>query len=238
MGSLSNLFKYKKQIDIMDIDNPEKVAQKVWIRLLGDEDLKESYRWARIVSAHKRKVLRDETSVEYLDETAQLEGAEVETLIAIILAANENVFETEAQAVVERKDLPKIEEIAVQPDAPQLEEQERLDQMIEEIEKEYEQSLKDYVETKLNESRAALKEMPYDDVVKLAKKDLSNIQALDAFVTELNEQKAYRGTYDDEACKVRSFDSIEDFKSANSLLKAQVIEEYGKLEVRGDDIKN
>lgn len=238
MGSLSNLFKYKKQIDIKDIDDPEKVVQKAWIRILGDEDLKDAYRFARIVSSERRMALRDEKSSEYRDETAQLDDAPLEGLISVILAANESMFANEATAVVEREDLPKIEELATQPDAPTLEEQERLDTLIREQEEKYKTALEDYVNTKLAEIGESLTKMERSEVVKMAKKDLSNIQALDAFVTELNDQKGYRGTYDDEECKIRSFDSIDDFKSAHTLLKSQIIQAYNDFEIGNDDVKN
>lgn len=236
MGSLSDLFKYKKEIEIKDPDTDE-VIQKVWIRVLGDDDLKEAYKWARVASSQKRANLRDVNSIEHKDEIAQLDGVPQENLVSIILAARETDIANEASVVVIREDLPKLEDITSRPDAPSLEDQERLDRLTEEIETQYQAKIQDYIDTKLAEAGAKLMELPLEEVLVLAKSDLANIQALEAFVNELNDQKAYRGTYDDKPCKIRSFDSIEDFKGAHSLLKLQIITEYNKLEMGSDEVK-
>jgi len=236
MGSLSDLFKYKKQIDIIDPDTGE-VVQKPWVRVLGDDDLKEAYRWSRIASSEKRAKLRDIGSVEYRDEIAQLDGVPKENLIAIILAAREQEFSNEANITVVRKDLPKLEDITERPDAPSLEDQEKLDRLSAEIDAEYTTEIQEYINTKLEEVGNILLDKPDDEVISLAKSDLANIQALDAFVSELNDQKGYRGTYDDKECRNHSFDSVEEFKSSSSLLKSQIISAYLELEMGSDKVK-
>src|SRR6185369_8023189 len=99
MGKLSDLFKYKKEIEITDPDT-EKVIQKVWVRVLGDDDLKEAYRYARIASSERRALLRDVNSPEHRDEIAQLDGVPAENLAAVVLAAREQSFQNEAQVTV------------------------------------------------------------------------------------------------------------------------------------------
>lgn len=237
MAKLSDLFKYKKEIDIKDPDT-DKVLQKIWVRVLGDDDLKEAYKYARIASSERRALLRDVNSSEHKDEIAQLDGVPKENLVAIILAAREQAVSSEAQVAVVREELPSLEDITERPDAPSLEDQERLDRMVEETDEKYKKDIADYIQTKLEEMGAVLLEKPMDEVLDLAKADLANIQALDAFVTELNDQKGYRGSYEDKECRIRAFDSIEDFKGAHSLLKSQVINAYLSVEMDTDEIKN
>lgn len=236
MGKLSNLFKYKKKIEIKD-PKTDKVVNVAWVRVLGDDDLKKAYQWARIASSEKRANLRDTNSVEHKDEIAQLDGVPKENLVGIILAAREQEFSNQASMAIVRPELPTLDEITERPDAPSLEDQERLDRLVKETDEGYEKAIKDYIDTKVEEVGAELMERPLPEVLELAKSDLANIQALDAFVSELNDQKGYRGTYDDEECRVRSFDSIEDFKSQHTLLKTQIITAYLDMEMGADDVK-
>ena len=90
----------------------------------------------------------------------------------------------------------------------------------------------------MEETGATLLALPLEELLELAKSDLANIQAVEAFVTELNDQKGYRGTYDDKECRVHSFDSVEDFKAAHSILKSQIINAYLSVEMGTDEIKN
>lgn len=236
MGSLSDLFKFKKQIDIVD-PNTGEVMSRPWIRVLGEDDLKEAYRWARIASSERRAKLRDTESVEYRDEIAQLDGVPKENLVAIILAAREQEFSNEAQMTVVRKELPKLEDITERADAPSLEDQEKLDRLTEEVDKEYETELQEYVNTKIEETGNMLMERPQDEILKFAKGDLANIEAMEVFVSELNQWKGYLGTFDDKECKIKSFDSIEDFRDSHGSVKNQVISAYQQLELGGDDVK-
>lgn len=236
MGNLSELFKYKKQIDIIDPDTGE-VVQKPWVRLLGDDDLKEAYRWARIASSERRALLRDINSPEYRDEIAQLDGIPKENIVAVILAAREQEFSNEALINTVREELPSLEDITDRPDAPSLEDQERLDRLTEEADERYNTALQQYVTSKIEEHAAILMDTDSAEVLRLAKSDMANIQALDAFVAELNDQKGYRGTYDDKECRIHSFDSIEEFKSSSSVLKNQIISAYSELDMGTDKVK-
>ena len=237
MGTLSKLLQYKKEVTIVDPKNGTEMA-KVWVRLLGDQDLRDAYQKARIASSETRKALRDADSIMYKDAIAQLDDVPKENLIAIIVASQENNFQNEASVIVIREDLPTIEQISSRPDAPSLEEQEILDARIAETNKKYEDAVNEYIETRRAELQAAIAELPDEEIVVRAKNDLSNIQALESFVNELNDWRGYLGTYDDKECKNRSFDNIEDFKNSASELKAQIIAAYMELEVSTEEIKN
>lgn len=237
MATLSDLLRFKKQIEIKH-PTTQKVLSQPWIRILGDEDLKEAYRWARIASAAKRAAVKDKNSTDSKDARAQLSETSREDLFYLMRAARENAFVSEATAIVVRPDLPKIDEIAAIPDAPTLEEQEIQDKREAETEESYQKALREYVETKLAELEVELNNLSEDDLYSRASLELINVQAMEAFNNELNDQKAYRGTYNDEACKNRAFSSIEDFKETHTLIKEQIIAAYSELEMGADDLKN
>lgn len=244
MAKLSDLLKFKKEITIYDplkyeTDGKTKVAlKKVWIRILGDEDLKDAYQAARIASAEKRKNLRNPEHKEYKDEIAQLSEVPKENLIMVIAAARDTEFISEASIVVVRDDMPTIEQVSTRPDAPSLEDQERLDTLIKEIDEGYQKRIEEFVETKRTELAAELSELPDEQLIEMAKRDLANIQAMESFVTALNEQKGYLGTYEDEACTQKSCDSIEEFTNLHSQIKQQILDEYSNLELNDDEVKN
>lgn len=238
MATLDDLLKYKEKV-VLKHPKTGKDLKAVWVRVLGDEDLKESFRFARIASADKRKALRDKSSGAYRDEIESiLKESSREDQITLILASKENEFANTAPIIVPREDLPKIEEIAVQPDAPTLEEQERIDTAEEEQTKRFQEAIEDYIKTKLNEVKASLEDMSDETVFDLAAIEYINVQALGAFLEELNDQKAFRGTYSDEACTEKGFSSLESFKNADGNIKAQLIKAYNELEISGDELKN
>lgn len=237
MAGLENLLKYKDKVSLR---NPKtgKTIKTVWVRILGDDDLKEAFKYARIASAEKRAQLRDKDSDIYKDEISDLSQQPRENLEELILASRENAFANEAPVIIEREELPEIEQIAVQPDAPTLEEQERLDTEVNTQQEKFKKAIEEYIQTKLNEVKAELKDASMEKIVELAIVDYTNVQALQAFLDELNQQKGFRGTYTDEACTNRGFDTIEDFKNAHGSIKVQLIEAYNNLDMGSDDIKN
>lgn len=235
--TLDDLLRYKKKVTLKH-PITGKAVKSVWVRLLGDEDLKEAFKFARIASSRKRASLRDENSDTYKDEIAELKNLPREDLEALILASRENVFANESQIIVPREDLPEIEEIAVQPDAPTLEEQEKLDTEIGILDTKFKKAVEEYIQTKVNEVKAELAESSFDEVVALTIPEYINIESLQEFLNELNHQKGYRSTYIDEACESRGFSTIEAYKNANSSIKQQIILAYDSLELNNDDIKN
>jgi hypothetical protein len=237
MGTgLSDLFRFKKEVSIK---NPKtgKVKTKVWVRLMGDEDLKEAYKAARVVSAIKRTALQDDESADSREGVTQLTELSQADLKELILAEAENRFITEAPVIVDRENLPEIEEVAALPDAPTLEEQEVLDKKVVDQDKVFLDSLNDYVETKKRELAVELDAFSEEELFSRAKKTLQNVQPLQAFAEELNNQKGFRATFTDKDCKVRGFSDVDDFRNSNSSLKQQIIEAYDELDLSSEDLK-
>ena len=237
MAQLDDLLKYKKKVILKNPRGED--IKAVWIRVLGDDDLKAAFQASRVASAEKRKQLRDKNSVAYKDEiVATLKEGERDSWEQIILASKENEFVNNAPIVVPREDAPKMEEIAVQPDAPTLEEQERLDAAEKEQDDKFRQALEEYIQTKLAELKAHMDELTDERVFEMATIEYVNIQALQAFLEELQDQKGFLGTYMDEACTERGYSTIAAYKNADGRIKAQIAEAYSGLELGTDDLKN
>lgn len=237
MGKLTNLLRYKKKVQLI---NPytSKPLETVWVRLIGEEDLQESFKAARLVSASKRELLRDKKSPEYLDAISQLKTQTKETLEELVLAAAENKFSNESAAIVVREDLPEIDTIASIPDAPTLEEQERLDKEVLTINDRYAKSIEEYIQTKMAEIRGEISGYSEKHLSEKAFEALSQIQPMQDFVNEMAAQKAFRGTFMDELCKVNGFDNVEEFKNSDAHIKEQITTAYNSLEMGSEDLKN
>lgn len=237
MASLDDLLKYKEKV-VLKNPRTGKNLKTVWVRVLGDDDLKESFRLARIVSAAKRAALRNPESDVYKDEILALREESRENLEQWILTSRENIFSNEAPVVVVREDLPDIETIAAQPDAPTLEEQERLDEETNKVNDKFREAVEDYIKTKLEEVKAELAALSQEELIEKATEEYINIQSLQAFLEEVTQQQAYRGTYIDEECKTRGFSSFDAFKNSATSIKQQLIDAYRSLEIGNDEIKN
>lgn len=234
--SIKELFTYKKEVILRDRNDKE--VAKCWVRLLGESDLNRAFKMARIESTRKRASYRDTSTDDYKDEIEPISDLSRDELITMILGARKNKFTSESFVKINRDELPKIEEVAIEPDAPDLEEQETLDKKLREQADNYNLRVDEYVNTRLTESRAELDAKSDEEILAEAKLEMSNILPLQAFYVALTAYKAYLGSYTDKNCTNRIFSSIEDFDSADSLLKNQLSDAYNELEIGADDIKN
>lgn len=237
MANIADLLKYKDELVITHPTNG-KILWKGWIKILGDESIKEAYKYSRIVSAQKRATLRDKNSSEYKDEVESIAEQDKQDLLDLIMASQENDFTRESVAAVIREELPKIEEIAQEPDAPSLEEQEILDQEETNTQQEFLKAIDDYVTRRKEELQGRLSKLSHKELIAMAQEEITKVAPMQAFLSELNDQRGFRSTFIDKECKTRAFKSIEDYKDAHSVVKSQIIDAYNKLEMGPDDIKN
>jgi hypothetical protein len=236
MVSIQDLFKYKKPVEIKDTRG--EVVLTVWVRLLGDHDLGEAYRHGRIASAKTRKELRDTSSDEYFAEVAIIEDGKSEDLIELIKQSQQSELYTQAQSAIDRKDIPKIEDFAVDPDAPSLEEQEKRDMEELQNELDYQTKLQEYVKTRNDEIVQRLQTIEREQLVTEARKALSDLRALTTFIQEVTNQKSFRGTYTDKECKFRAFKDYDEYLNQSTSVKTQLDVAYQTLEISPDDLKN
>src|SRR6185295_9691243 len=186
MGTLSELMRWKSELVLLTPDGKE--LKKVYLRIIGDNDLQESYRLARVASAEKRKRLRDVDSVDFKDEVLSWNDATEDECKALIRAARENHWGSQAFSAVVRPDEAKISEVAIDPDAPTLEEQEKLDTINKEIDEKYAKDLEEYVATKRTELEAELDQLKIEDLRVLAQAETVVVLPLTVFMNELLDQ--------------------------------------------------
>lgn len=243
MGKLTQLLRWKRVITLND-ENGKALRDgdgnpvTVWIRIIGDESLQTAYKLARIKSGKRRDSLRNQESMEYQDEVLPILEADKETCMQLIELSVENNFMSEAISNVEREELPKLEEIAIDADAPTLEEQEKLDAMVVKQEEDYQKAIDEYVETRKAELKVTLKDKTLDELRVQATFETSNALALATFLIEVQNQKVYRSVFLDKECKIPAFDDVDEFADLPPHNKKQLIEAYQELEMSPDDVKN
>lgn len=243
MAKLVDLLRWKKPLLLLDAKGKPILDAKgkpvtVWIRIIGDEAQQEAYRSARLKSAERRAALKDTNSADYKDQILPISDADKDVCIELIKLSRGNNFISEALANVVRPNLPKLEEVAIDADAPTLEEQEKLDDLIRESNDEYEKSITEYTKTKQLELDAELNALELEDLRAQAMFETVNTVALTVFLTEVQNQKAWRSVYMDEKCTDPAYDSVEEFNSQVGLIKTQVLEFYNDLETSPNELKN
>jgi hypothetical protein len=232
---LVDLLKYKKPLDITI--GGEVVAKK-WVRIIGDSDLQEAYKLARIASAKIRKELKNPKSMEYQDHILPIEDAPKEDCIALIIASQGRQFEAEADANIERPDLPELDEVAIDADAPTLEEQEKLDTEVDKLQEAYQKAKEDYVKDRVASLEAELKSLPTKELKKRTEEESVNTVALTTFLVEAQAEKVWRSIYTDKSCTEREYNNRQEFQDTDTNVRNQIFTAYSNLEVNGEDIKN
>jgi hypothetical protein len=245
MGKLASLLRWKRKVELKDEHNNPILDENgspviVWVRLLGDFDLQEAYKRSRVESSKMRELLRTPESPEYKDQVEPLFEADEEQCKEIIRAAKGANWTADAYSVVERPNLIEMSEIAIDPDAPTLEEQEKLDKQNEELDVKYKKDVEDYIDTKSKELEAELSVLNLEELREKAKFEVSNVMPLSTFVVSLNDEKVWRSVYVDEGCKERGFSNIGEFREASPIIREQLIKAYINLEsgVSVEELKN
>lgn len=237
MGTISDLLRYKTALELKD-PRTNNVLETIWIRIMGDEDVKNAYKYGRVASSELRAKLKDPELIEYKIQILSLEEQDTKDLYDLIVAARVNDFTRESVAVIAREELPKLEDVAVEPDAPNLEEQEKLDAEEKAGEDRFTAAIDKYVNERKEVLEAELKKTKRDKLVEMAKVEIANIAPTQAFLTELEDQKGFRGSFKDKECKIKVFASIEEYRNTASSIKEQILQAYNKLEMGPDEIKN
>lgn len=238
-----DLLKFKDVVILKDgkgmpILDDKKNPVEVYIKVIGDDDLDKAHRAARLASASIRKILQDKTSDQYKDRVEPIMEAPRQDCIDLIIQYRTANLESEARAAVEREELPTIEEFAVIPDAPTLEEMEELDAAIDAQNTRYAKAIEDYMNSRADVIRAELEEMELKDLQQLAADNVAGIVALAEFFTVLMAEKLTRGSFTDKAYKIKAFDSVDEFLATDSIIKEQLINAYTDIEYGADDVKN
>jgi len=209
----------------------------VWVKLMGDEDIKEAYKYARLKSSQMRKKIKDPESVEYQLQVSSLDEQDDKDLYDLIVASKVNDFTRESVAVIVRDELPKLEEVAVEPDAPKLEEQEKLDEAEDSVEQRFTDAINKYVKERQEVLEAELKKYSRKKLVEAAAIELQELAPMQEFRIALDDQKGYRGTFNDKSCKVRTYTDLEEYLNIHSAIKGQLVTAYDELEIDPSELK-
>lgn len=235
-ASIADLLRYKQKVDLR---RNNEVIGSVWLRVLGDYDLQLCYKQARIASAKMRAALRTVGSLEYEDHISVIPtNNSREECVTLIKQSKLNNFLAEAYASIDREEPPKIDEVAAEPDAPTLEEQEKLDKISEDQESTFQQKIRQYMEEHTTTLEAELAQKSDDEIFAMTQFEMSNVLSLGEFQTEVQTQKVYRATFTDEKCKTRAFADIDEYRNAHTSIKDQLLFAYNALELSPDEIKN
>lgn len=236
-----DLLKWKTSVILLDgkgmpILNDNKPVE-VHLKVIGDDDLDKAHRAARLASASLRKTLQDTESDVYKDRVAPIMDADRESCIDLIMQYRTANLGSEARVNTPREELPTIEEFAIEPDAPSLEELENLDAALVKQDEDYEKAVEEYISTRTDIIRAELEALSLEELRTIAMDNIAGIMALAEFFTELTAQKLYYGTFVDKEYKTRAFDSVDEFIATDSVIKEQLIEAYTSIEYDGNQIK-
>lgn len=238
---IADLLKWRKSVILKDYDgNPildGKNPVEVWLRVIGDDDLDAAHRKARIASASKRKELRDNTSMAWKDRVEPIMGATKEDCAGVLMQYRTANLPAEARANIPREELPTIDEVSVEPDAPTLEEMENLDHETLAQEKRYQDALEDYINTRTEVIAAEIEAMDLDEIRTTTMEEISGVIALAEFFNVLLAEKVVRGAFTDKNCKEPAFESVEEFNAAETIIRQQLMDAYTELEYDPDAIK-
>jgi hypothetical protein len=162
----------------------------------------------------------------------------VEDKKEIIKTARLSNIIAEALSATTRPELPKLEEVAIDPDAASLEELEKFDAEELKIEKEYQSKVDEYIKLRTDEVEMSLADLSLEELNKQVMYEVSVLVPFALFMTELNVYKAFYGTFQDKECKIREFTEVDDFRQLPKSIQDYLIAEIDSLEIRGSDIKN
>lgn len=234
--SVTDLLRYKKRVELV---RGEKILREVWVRVLGDEDLQRSYRQGRIASSKKRAALRTPGTPEYEDDIEPIPLLNTrDECINLIKQSRMNTIVGEAYANIDREEPVKLEEVAVEPDAPTLEEQETLDKKIKDQEESFQTKIGQYITEHTALLDAELQIKTDEELFDVTRIEVSNLLSLQEFQAEVMAQKVFRATYNDEKCRIRSFADIDEYRNSHTAIKDQLIQAYTILELSPDEVKN
>jgi small-conductance mechanosensitive channel len=243
MGKLTNLLKWKKTVIIKTKDGAVAKDEDgnpvvVYMRVIGDHDLEDASRKARLESALIRARLFDPTSEDHIINLSILDQATEDECRQLIEQGRATNWSAEAYSVVEVPELPKIDEIAKDPDAPSLEELEKMDKETERVNAEYQAALRDYVETRRKELAAQIENKPLEDLRSEAKDAMVILLAVDKYITTLRDEKVWRSVYQDEKHTLPEFKDKDEYMNLDAHIKLQLQDEYESLEAGLNDVKN
>lgn len=227
---ISPLFGWKKKFNIVNDFNGE-VYTEVWMRVLGDADLNKARVYALRRSTELRKKLKNRESDERMVYLVEPDAVSKQQLVLLISAfAMRDVVKKVTKEVTIKRPVPPSSEAT-------LEEQEKFQAEVDAYPKKRQDAIKAKTEELLKKYEKELNEKPeeelYKEYIDVAINEMCEQEVLNAF----KEMSTYYGTYKDEECTERFFESFEEFQNLRTDAKESFIANFSTLEFGMDELK-
>ena len=224
---ISSLFNWKKEFKFSYSDK----KYSTFVRLVGDAELGRARVFALRKSAELRKKLRNQESDEALAYLPSRDGTTKEELTNGLLVTFTRDFTNDAFREL-KFNLP------TEPHSEaSLEEREKYQQEIDDYPVKREESIREYVNKRIDKARKDLEVLDEDVLYKQLISGLINQFCENEMVNKFREQCAYYGLYKDKEYSVRLFPSFEEFENLPSDIKAQFIDFYFELDMDSENLK-
>jgi hypothetical protein len=228
--SVEKLFEWSNKFTIKDRFNKDKL--EVFIRLVGDADLNRARVYGLRKSADMRKKLKDLDSDQRIAYIPDISVIDKDGVINTLLLYRSREFATKAVKEVQVK-IPK------EPDSEAtLEEQEKYQEFVDNYLDKRQKEIDKYVAKLIESERKKLEERDLESLYKDYENEMINQICNGEMVNKYREFCTFCGTYKDSKFKKRLFESLDEFLNLPSEVKDQLTENYLKLEVGGEDLKN
>lgn len=237
MKTLVNLFRWNKELEIVDPRTNKSIGEKVWIRIVGDDGYNEAQKFALIASRNLRKLLKDPSTLDYQSLFADVESKDKEEIVnGSLMADMLNIRDK----TISEMDYQKTEDEFLA-DLDENSTQEQREEAIAGYEvylAERTRILSEKLEEATNARREELNKLDMSILLKNYMDASREYQCQIEFSNKFTEYCVYLGTYKDPKFKERAFSSFDEFKEISTSLKNTLIQTYTQLLISGDDLKN
>ena len=227
---ITQLFKYKKEVKVIDALTNEKAT--VYMKLVGDADMAQARVFGLRKAGNLRKSLRtsgSELRQAFVNEIPEFQDKE--TLVGSVILLGVGDIQKKA---INNVDFPE-------PKAP------KSDASLEELEK-YQKEVDEYPQKYATAVEKEMKKIRRSEEKRLNKLETKELYSLyEALVIDqlcssemaqnYYQMCVYKATYKDPQYKKLAFNSFEDFDNAAPQLKEQLIDAYRALEFGLDELK-
>lgn len=224
------LFRWKRELPIIDESGEE--VTSVWQRIVNDKQQEEARLSALRASRAMRLALRDETTPEFAALAENLETAEKEQLINVVIT-NEfgKMYETAGREVTLQ--MPKHPG----PDAS-LEQLEEYEHAVDEYNDKRSDEVLKVVDRLIKTRKEKLEALSEKDFLEITRRSFENQICNNVINEHLLHYLTFLGTYVDENCTARYFTSFSDFEELARQIKEQLVRGYNTIRIGQEELKN
>jgi len=226
---IKRLFNWGKEFIIKDDNNQELL--KVYLRIIGDEDLNRVKVYALRESNKLRKKLKDLDSDERIAYLPDPSTVQKEALVEVSLMSSMRRFAKDAteNAKMQLPTEPRSDAT--------LEQHEKYQEVVDEWpdtrSNRIEEELRKIIQKETERLNSLSKEELFSFYESALISELCEMQMLDSY----SEMSAYLSSFSDPEFKNKMFESLEEFKNLPKAIKDQIEKGYQSLDIKVDDLK-